>query len=458
MTLSKANVLVLVQNGNGFMHFRECSEDATKYLEHAALTTAATLRLTCEKGVVFVGRSDMSPGVRFVETYGILIKGYVNKLRMYGIAVVTDADVTVAEDGIHWKFPASVPGVQKVIRTLLSEAKTVEKIRVADPLPWCFRRHVDGCHYATCIGCQRRITEEHLQSCQHKKNYVCVPSTAFATVSSRILRTTANTAEQRPCVFPQLSTSSSSGFHLPQFPDFSSLPHVLLMEGGTSFLLKYQAATNKCRNAKKWWVGVNVSQLLIGSCEIDVDAHVTVGYVDSDFKASRLVETISDFDLRLLPFKVSFNRDCWPNEATGAFMLDILPPQDPVRGLRDALFGQWTLVMGTESFKHNIHMSLKASLPIPPSTQAPLSTSPPLKLPPTSGACSSTEPYRPSEKSVQVTDSFTKKKLVAVSWHGSLHYGTIASIDYKTTTFRIDWRGEATYSLIPFVDFFEMCD
>jgi hypothetical protein len=32
MTFSKANVLVLVQNGNGFTHFRECSEDATKIL------------------------------------------------------------------------------------------------------------------------------------------------------------------------------------------------------------------------------------------------------------------------------------------------------------------------------------------------------------------------------------------------------------------------------------------
>ena len=223
------------------------------------------------------------------------------------------------------------------------------------------------------------------------------------------------------------------------------------MEGGTSFLLKYQAATNKRRNAKKWWVGVNVSQLLIGSCEIDVDAHVTVGYVDSDFKASRLVETISDFDLRLLPFKVSFNRDCWPNEATGAFMLDILPPQDPVRGLRDALFGQWTLVMGTESFKHTIHMSLKASLPMPPSTQAP-------KLPPTSGACSSTEPYAQTDKSAEITDSFTKGKLVTVGWYGSLHYGTIASIDYETNTFLIHWREEASQSTIPFVDFFEMCD
>jgi len=215
--------------------------------------------------------------------------------------------------------------------------------------------------------------------------------------------------------------------------------------------LKYQAATNKRRNAKKWWVGVNVSQLLIGSCEIDVDAHVTVGYVDSDFKASRLVETISDFDLRLLPFKVSFNRNCWPNEATGAFMLDILPPQDPVRGLRDALFGQWTLVMGTESFKHNIHMSLKASLPMPPSTQAP-------KLPPTSGACSSTEPYAQTEKSADITESFTKGKFVTVRWYGSLHDGTIASIDYETNTFLIHWREEASQSTIPFVDFFEMCD
>jgi hypothetical protein len=458
MTFSKANVLVLVQNGNGFMHFRECSQRATKYLEHAALTTAATLKLACEQGVVFVGCPDLSPGVRFVETYGNLIKQYVRTLRTYGIAVVTDADVTVAEDGIHWKFPVSVPGVRKLIRTLLREAKSVDKIRNAAPVPWCFLRGVDGFHYPTCIGCQRRITEKHLESRQHKKKYACVPDAAFGTTGSRVLRTTANTVEQRPCVFPQLCSSSSSGFHLPQFPDFSSLPIVLLMEGGTSFLLKYQVTTNKRRHAKKWWVGINVSRLLIGSREIDVVAHVTVGYVDSDVNASRLVDTLSDVDMRRFPFKVLFNRDCWPNEATGAFLLDILAPPDPVLGFRDALFGQWTLVMGTESFKHNIHMSLKASLPIPPSTQAPLSTSPPLKLPPTSGACSSTEPYRPSEKSVQVTDSFTKKKLVAVGWHGSLHYGTIASIDYETTTFRIDWQGEATYSTIPFVDFFEMCD
>jgi len=73
--------------------------------------------------------------------------------------------------------------------------------------------------------------------------------------------------------------------------------------------------------------------------------------------------------------------------------------------------------------------------------------------PPTSGACSSSEPYVLTEKSTDITESFTKRELVTVRWYGSLHVGIITNIDYVKNTFRIHWREEVSQSTIPFVDF-----
>ena len=71
------------------------------------------------------------PGVRHPDAYAELTALYTTEVEALGIVVVRDAQVTVADDRIHWAFPASVGGVKTLMKALLSTATSVDQRRLS---------------------------------------------------------------------------------------------------------------------------------------------------------------------------------------------------------------------------------------------------------------------------------------------------------------------------------------
>ena len=420
LTFTKATVAVHVQNGNGLAKFKEDCADARAYIDHAASCTAATLKLTAERAIVFVGRCELSPGVRHLHTYGVLTKLYTSKLREKGVAVFTDAQVCIAEDGIHWDYLGSTAGVAQLTRTLLHAAESVELIQAVQPLPWCLLRGEDGYHHPICRGCWKRIDAKHMESMRHHFLHSCIPCSAFPpSPQPQRLFATDNSAELRPHVELHLS---AAGVAIPRFPPLRALPAMLTLESSPALALAEFAVRTAKHARRGWWVGIDVTKIQAGMEKIDVVGHMTVGYVPSQALASVLKQDLTNtVDLRKAPFRVSCNRKCWPRYAGDSFMLDVLYPAQDTEGLRDAVRTAWVSVGSMQTFKSNLHISLEANA-------------------------------LGGKKVPADTADFAPGTKVAVKWYGQLHLGTIRDERCEHGHLTVLWDSERSKSVVPVAD------
>jgi hypothetical protein len=161
---------IVCPNGNRLSFMEEGYHAG--WLDRACEKLASSMRATSSRGVVFLGDASLSPGVRNVVTYAELVPKMQLKFRQHGVALVSEAPgITLAADGVHWRIGSQV-AVAALVDALIAAAKSTTSIkRGLLPNLWHWKYNSTSmAHYPTCKLCDKRASDPHLVSGDHRAN------------------------------------------------------------------------------------------------------------------------------------------------------------------------------------------------------------------------------------------------------------------------------------------------
>ena len=117
------------------------------------------------KGAAFIGKPEMSPGIKHPVAFAALTPTLQKQVKEAGVPLVEEASVGLSDDGIHWNVMAGRE-VQRLVEEMVTNARKVE----ADALSWWHyvRNDANGIHYATCRACNKALCAAHVESSKHK--------------------------------------------------------------------------------------------------------------------------------------------------------------------------------------------------------------------------------------------------------------------------------------------------
>jgi len=163
------DLCLAVPNGNRLAMQDQSS--VPRWLQPTCGHIAGALQSVATKASLFVGDAILSPGVKHVNVYKVLVPMFQESLVYHNIPLVSNAvGIELDEDGVHWTIN-SLPAVLDIINRMALGATDTNTFSHLMHLPlWHWR--LNGPferHYPCCIICNKDASNEHLGSKQHRE-------------------------------------------------------------------------------------------------------------------------------------------------------------------------------------------------------------------------------------------------------------------------------------------------
>ena len=163
------DLCLAVPNGNRLAMQDQVS--VPRWLRPTCGHIAGALQSVATKASLFVGDAILSPGVKHVNVYKVLVPMFQESLVYHNIPLVSNAvGIELDEDGVHWTIN-SLPAVLDIINRMALGATDTNTFSHLMHLPlWHWRLNVPfERHYPCCIICNKDASNAHLGSKQHRE-------------------------------------------------------------------------------------------------------------------------------------------------------------------------------------------------------------------------------------------------------------------------------------------------
>ena len=163
------DLCLAVPNGNRLAMQDQSS--VPRWLQPTCGHIAGALQSVATKASLFVGDAILSPGVKHVNVYKVLVPMFQESLVYHNIPLVSNAvGIELDKDGVHWTIN-SLPAVLDIINRMALGATDTNTFNHLMHLPlWHWR--LNGPferHYPCCIICNKDASNAHLGSKQHRE-------------------------------------------------------------------------------------------------------------------------------------------------------------------------------------------------------------------------------------------------------------------------------------------------
>ena len=163
------DLCLAVPNGNRLA--MQDQSTVPRWLQPTCGHIAGALHSVATKASLFVGDAILSPGVKHVNVYKVLVPMFQESLVYHNIPLVSNAvGIELDKDGVHWTIN-SLPAVLDIINRMALGATDTNTFNHLMHLPlWHWR--LNGPferHYPCCIICNKDASNAHLGSKQHRE-------------------------------------------------------------------------------------------------------------------------------------------------------------------------------------------------------------------------------------------------------------------------------------------------